>query len=441
MTPALLLTLSMAHAAYPEDLPAPPPPTDAESVADARPSAPQPPEAPPPADAPEARAEIVEEDGATWVVITETRRVPLAAPLARADAGPTAHGAVLRARAGVVVVDAGLESGLREGMDVEVVGTTEVEVPALVGRGTEERQVERVVATGRVSVVEPDRALVELDRGGHVSPADRVQSATDRPRYPLAPERLGGVAELGLALRPVLALDTLGVAFVNEAWARYGFDAPWYVAARVSPMGLGWSRDGNPLSAAALGSGGYDHRSFGVGLGLGWSMLNADPTRGAFLAQADEGIQPGFTDVRSAFAVVQEARLGATDGLHLTVRNTFLLVPRYRNTWTEDCATAAAPYGCERREEDGQEFAYGGFGLRAQVPTGGRTDLVGDFGTGDAGAVWAQGGVHTWLRGNGDAGSFGVEVSAGYGSLTGRPDDERVSLYGPMVGVGGRLRL
>ncbi len=48
--------------------------------------------------------------------------------------------------------------------------------------------------------------------------------------------------------------------------------------------------------------------------------------------------------------------------------------------------------------------------------------------------------MSTWLRGNGDKGSLGLQVAAGYGYLEGNPDDEYVVLSGPMVSVGGRYR-
>jgi hypothetical protein len=403
--------------------------------------------------------------GRVWVIYQETRALPLgqapalAAPAlpatepgAAAAAAPTEAPApaaeirVLRVERGAAVVSAGRGEGLVVGAPVRFLGTEVVSVPSLEGDAHEERAVERVVATGQVKILEEGRALIELQRGGRVDPGDRLEPDPGRSAWPAAPERLDDLGEVGVAIRPLLALETLGVAFINEAWFSWSFEAPWYLEARLSPVGAGWSRDGNPLSVAALAAGGYDQRYFSVGLGAGWSRLNSDPGGGSY-ALDDKGSSLEFQDVTGAPAVVQQARLGARDGLNLTVRNTFLLVPRYTYDYSgcdddvysydyryyyEDCVTA---------EEDGSEFAFGGIAMRLAVPTSARTDLVVDWGTGDAGATWVQGGVAAWLRGNGDSGSLGIEVAAGYGSLTGRPDDQYVSLYGPLVSAAMRWRL
>jgi hypothetical protein len=214
-----------------------------------------------------------------------------------------------------------------------------------------------------------------------------------------------------------------------------GFDKPWYVQGRLAPIGLGWSRDGNPFTVAVLGSGGYDSRYFSVGLGGGWSMLNANPGVPDYATDAS-GQPLQFEDVDAAFAFVQEARLGARDGLHLGIRNTLLLAPAYDVTYTYDELGNADVIV----DEKGRSFVFGGIAMDFAIPTGDRTDLFVDWGTGEAGATWVEGGVSTWLRGNGDAGSIGARVGAGYASVTGNPNDDRVSLYGPMVSVGGRYR-
>jgi len=391
-----------------------------------------------------------------WLVYQETRAAPVSQasaaatttqPIAQPAAEPASPESIQVARVdqGAAVIDAGRSAGLAAGDAVRFLGIEVVEAPSLDGSGEETREEERVVATGRVSVLEDNRALVDLQRGGRVSVGDRMEPDPGRSGYPAAPARLGKLGEVGVAIRPLLALENLGVAFINELWASWSFESPWYVAARLSPVGAGWSRDGNPLSIAALGVGGYDQRYFSVGLGAGWSMLNSDPGRGIYTSDSKGGVDLEFQDVQGAMAVVQEARLGARDGVNLTVRNTFLLVPRYSYDYDDDCDESYYydDYyyeDCYAASEDGQEFAFGGIAMRIAVPTSARTDLVVDWGTGDAGATWVQGGVAAWLRGNGDAESLGIEVAAGYGSLTGRPDDQYVSLYGPLVSVAGRYR-
>ncbi len=409
--------------------------------------------------------------GAPWVVVHEVKAVPLgtydlglppqagfsvgssaepSAPVAESPASSTL-GAVLNVGQGAVVVDIGRGAGISPGTDLRFMGTELVEVPSLSGTGTELREVGRVSGTGRVRMVEDDRALVDLDRGGRVAIGDQVELSQAGLRYPMAPERLGGLRESGLVVRPVLGLDTLGVAFINELWTTWVFDKPWYATARVAPLGLGWSREGNPISVAGLVSGGYDARYFSVGLGAGWSMLNGDPSSwGRSYEYAQDGGGWGavqFDDVDNAFSVVQEARLGARDGLSLSVRNTFVLVPQQESTWNGTCDGYDYYYDGEMTWEDcydvtdtGKSFEYGGIAMTLNVPVGSRTDLFSDFGTGGSGVTWVEGGVATWLRGHGDKGSLGISVAAGYGSLQAQPNDEWVELYGPLVSLGARWR-
>jgi len=412
----------------------------------------------------EGAAGLIDVGGRPWVEVHEVKALPAeagsaavatvatesAAPAPTSIAPTPTTGTVLKAELGTALVDLGRADGLNPGSDLRFMGTELVDVPLLDGSGTEQRAVARVAATGRVRVVEDDRALVDLDRGGRVAEGDTVEPREHHAHYPVAPERLGGLGETGLSLRPMLALDTLGVAFINELWTSYTFERPWYATVRVAPLAFGFSRDGNPLSVAGLASGGYDARYFSVGLGAGWSMLNGDPGswgRNYALAEDGAGGQAPFQDVDGAFSVVQEARLGGQDGLNVTVRNTFVLVPQTETTWNGSCDDEYYYYyygdyekDCWDVEDLGNEFAYGGIAMTLNVPVGARTDLFVDWGTGGAGATWVESGVASWIRGNGDEGSLGISVAAGYGQLSANPNDEWVDLYGPLVSLGARWR-
>jgi len=410
--------------------------------------------------------------GEPWVVVHEVKALPLgqyepgrAAPVAVVGApstggsqpaavsagAPPELGSVLSVGQGTVVVDLGRIAGIGPGTDLRFLGTQRVEVPSLSGEGVEEREVDRVSGSGRVRLVEDERALVDIDRGGRVGVGDRVELVEKGIHYPAAPERLGGLRETGLIVRPVLGLDTLGVAFINELWTTWTFEQPWYATVRVTPLALGWSRDGNPISVAGLISGGYDARYLSVGLGAGWSMLNGDPSDWGRSYQYTEdsggwgAVQ--FDDVDNAFSVVQEARLGSRDGVNLTVRNTFVLVPQQESSWNGSCEGEDYYYyyqdnwdECYDVTDTGKSFEYGGIAMALYVPVGSRTDLFSDFGTGGSGVTWVEGGVATWLRGHGDKGSLGISVAAGYGSLQAQPNDEWVELYGPLVSLGARWR-
>lgn len=380
-----------------------------------------------------------------WVTVPEWRALPVerlattvltpagSTPVADAAVVLPPAGAVTRVEPGAVVVDRSLPVGT----EVRFFGARALSEVALDGAGRTTRSVEQLVGTGRVHVQEADRSLVDLGRGARVAVGDRVEVEPDAYTYPVAPARLGGIGEAGVVLRPLLGLETVGVGFLNEAWASWAFTSPWYVQARVSPLGLGFSTDGNPLSIAGYATGGYDSRYFSVGLGAGWSMLNGSAVNGG-AALDDGGVSADFRDVKGAFAVVQEARLGARDGLSVGVRNTFLLVPQY--TYVYDTTSSGYGETTPTVTEDGQAFTYGGLAMNVQVPTGDRTDLFADWTFGEAGALWVEGGVSTWLRGNGDRGSVAVSVAAGYGEIDAYVDERYTSLYGPMVSVGGRYR-
>lgn len=388
--------------------------------------------------------------GQAWIAVREARALPIerfqggggAAVAAPAEpAAAPAEARVARVERGSVRVGAGRAAGFVPGAEVRFYGQLGGDIAS-----------EGIVATGRVRAADGGQARVDIARGGRVAVGDRAELHPGAWSWPVAPERLGGVRELGLVIRPVLALDTVGVALVNDAWLHWAFESPLYAQVRLTPLGFGWSKDGNPIAIAGAISGGWDSRFFSVGLGAGWSMYNSDlAVIGAtsYAAEDGGGGGAGFVDVGNAFALVQEARLGARDGMNLAVRNTFLLVPAYEWQWIEGSTSTDSSYSYygyyydqEHYEKvrTGSSFTYGGLALRVTVPTGDRTDLFGDFSFGSAGATVVEGGVATWMRGNGDRGSIGLQVGAGYGMVTGQPGDRQVSLQGPMVSLGGRYR-
>jgi len=316
-------------------------------------------------------------------------------------------------------------------------------VPGLSGGGS--TTAERAVGDGRVQAIEDHQALVLLSRGSRVAAGDLVERSEEGPTSVLAPARLDRLGEAGFVIRPMLPLDTLGVAFVNEAWVSWTFAGPWYVEGRLSPVGLGWSQDGNPLSVAGVVAGGLDNRFFSVGLGAGGSGLNKDlsVTNYRMEAVSDGGTlyeSMQFDNVDRAFSVAQQARLGARDGLNLVVRNTFVLVPNYTYDSSECVYDESYDPNCNTRKRTGSAFTFGGIAMRGSVPVGARTDLFVDWGTGQAGATWVTGGVATWLHGTGDAGSLGLEVAAGYGEVVGSPNQSTIYLNGPLVSAGARWR-
>jgi hypothetical protein len=374
--------------------------------------------------------------GRAWVEVRETRAVQVEAlaPAAVAVAssqtpaapatpiGPRARGGkVSLANAGVAVVNG---AGLDVGNPVRFLRTEELEVPSAAG-GVEKRLAEHEVASGIVRQVDGGNAVVDVSRGGRVRAEDRVEQRAVPGDVNFAPQRFDGFREVGGVVRPTLALGTLGAAVVADAWVTAGFEGPWYISARLSPVGLGASRDGAVTTVGALASGGYDARYLSVGLGAGWTMLTDVPGVPSY---ADVDIDtPG-----AALSFVQEARLGARDGIHLDLRNTLVLVEGY--AVTEDYSGETPVYTAT---STGTSFEFGGIALEGWVPTGDRADIVGAVAAGANGVFTIEAGVHSWVRGNGDTGSLGLRVAAGYAAVQGRGTQ---TLAGPMVSVGARYR-
>lgn len=370
--------------------------------------------------------------GRLWVEQREVRAIPLDTrsfsntPGPVAAPGPTIDPAapateatsVLRVRAGMVEIEGRREAG------------TELRFLGSRGEGGL-----REVGRGRVVEVGPSSSTVELDRGSIVQEGDRAEKERlERNHYPVAPPRRG-LVELGLILRPFLALDKLGVGSANVAWATLVFEKPWYLSAQLAPLAIGGVTAGPAVNIAGTLSGGYETQYFSVGLGGGGSTLG--PT--ALDYDARELVDPDEIPA-GVLTITQEARLGARDGLHVSVRNFFLLVPSFSciyNDYYYGYTPTDTETGCTKK---GQEFTYGGIALELQIPVGIRTDIVGSFTTTGSGVLAAEGGVSTWLRGNGDKGSLGLRVGAGYGSQQTLFGGRR-ALAGPMVSVGIRYRL
>ena len=99
--------------------------------------------------------------GRVWMETQEVRAVPVEpshAPLpalsATAPPPATESARVLRVDRGVAIVDRGLEDGLTAGQHIRFLGKVEVLVPSMEGNRQETREVERVVAVGRVRVLD-----------------------------------------------------------------------------------------------------------------------------------------------------------------------------------------------------------------------------------------------------------------------------------------------
>jgi hypothetical protein len=230
-----------------------------------------------------------------------------------------------------------------------------------------------------------------------------------------------------------------GFGFLGDLVVSW-WGSAYFIDVRMQPLGFGWTDDGNIVSSSFLAEAGYDSRAFAVGLGAGVGVVSGDMgemlvSRGLAEAAYDDSgnlvpEQPKWENrTMAAFALSQVVRLGARDGLHLNVYNVFLY-------YSDEQA--------ESDDEDETGFVYGGTAGRFNIPLGARTDLFLGGGGGRMGYAFGEVGVFTWIKGNGDSGSFGVSTSAGGSGVWGvrkreyedHWDTEHIVVAGPMVSLG-----
>jgi len=260
---------------------------------------------------------------------------------------------------------------------------------------------ETSLAVGQVVEVSKGAARLELGLSEEVP-----QSALARPstraltRSLVAPPRIGGLTVLEGGIRPFLPTESLGIGVLADLAVTYLAERPFYARVELQPVGgiLSARSDAGLFTGYALL--GYDQQYFAVGMGVGLVLARRNGW-----ATADEE----HADVGTTFSVKQAARLGARDGLHLRVDNSFVLGAK---AW---------------------HFAYVQVGL--QLPLGTRTWLTLDGAGGEAGRFLRYDiGLRRILLGNGGAGSLFVRPSVGVAGVV-RDDFAGTLDVGPMVGV------
>ncbi len=304
---------------------------------------------------------------------------------------------------------------------------------------------EELVAVAEVTAVKANSSLARLGRGEMASGTDTVLPANaDQTQRLIFPRRIEDMAEVSVVLRPLIKAGTpLGGGVLCDLSATY-FGSFYYLGLRVQPLGLGWTDEGDVVAAAILAEGGYDGRAFGVGLGAGMSLVNGDMRH--MLATFDSSLDAGYREepqrewdqrTQGAFTLSQQARLGARDGLNLTLTNLLLF-------YEDDSSDSG---------ESQTGFIYGGTFARFAIPLGVDTDLLLEGGGGVMGYWYASIGVFSWLVGNGSPGSLGLSVSAGGAGIEGSREvtesyggeqryvyTEDIEMSGPMVSAGVTYR-
>ncbi len=342
---------------------------------------------------------------------------------------------------GEVRIDAGSDDGVSAGRRFAVFRRQVVETES-----DDEFEGETLVAVIEVIAVSSDSAIAELWKGDRVQMGDEVRPAmADNKSSSVFPRRLPHVGEIAMVLRPLMAVGSTGgfggLADVTAAywWKHMFFDI------RMQPLGFGWTEDGNIVSASFMAEGGYDSRAFAIGLGAGVSAVNGDideMMQSFGRSEMASGDYDGAPDqvswdqrTQAAFTISQQVRLGARDGLNVSVYNLLM----YNND--------------DDGGEDNSGFIYAGTTGKITVPLAARTFMFLEGGGGVMGYGFGDLGVFTWVRGNGDAGSIGISALAGGAVVwgvrektttpaAGQPYTETLTVLiaGPMVGLGMTYR-
>ncbi len=353
---------------------------------------------------------------------------------------------ILKVFNGIVILNQGSAAGLRVGDRLKVVQNETLSDEGGVFHG------EREVAVLVVDSVSLENARARIWRGDRVALTDRVERA-DKYTEPslLYPRQLSGFVEAELHLRPILNIGQTGFGALIDANLSL-YQERYFIGLRSQPLGLGRSAGSTTFTQTSLLEGGYNSRPFALGLGVGVTSVYGDLSRMFELTSIDFGSKSPGADVTTtppgswhqamqhAFTLGQRVRLGAMDGLNLTVANNLLYFGGKDATNSVDAKKAG--------------FIWGGSNARLTVPLALTTDMFFEGGGGVTGFAYGAVGVFSWLRGNGGDGSLGLLASAGGAgvwSTRTRPvlyttgaraytEEDSVQIAGPLVSLGLRYR-
>ncbi|MGM0555958.1 MAG: hypothetical protein ACQEVA_06250 [Myxococcota bacterium] len=323
-------------------------------------------------------------------------------------------GDVVDVEPGAVIVSLGRDAGIERDDHVELFQEEQVGL----GDGETSARIS-TIAIGKVVAVSEKRARVELGLGERVHTSAQARpTGAPLTSYPTAPPRIGGLWEASFAVRPFLALRTVGAGTISSARVVYRFEGPYAIHVNALPLSGGLAREGNVSAAGADIALAYDARIFSLGLGVGAAQIGYESLGGIDI------------DEQGGPTITQFGRIGSRDGLHLRLHNAFVVANR--------------------------EFFYSGTDAVIQIPIDSvvsNSALVLHGGGHVAGDAVGEAGLRLLVRGNGDRGSLFVTPTVGGGLVTNERRDpncteeyesaclETVSYGGPLIGIDLEWRL
>jgi hypothetical protein len=295
-----------------------------------------------------------------------TGAVPVA-PLPREhEPAPRVHGEVIETGPGYVIVDFGSADLLVDQSRIAFYQVTREPFGEYVSARRER------LAVGVVDSVGTSRARVRLGINERVPKGALAEQTKDSlTASQLAPPRVPGLWEIAFHARPFLVLGDLGTGLVLDARAGYRTDH-FHIEGLLLPLAVATASDGVTVPVVGFVTGAYDSRLFEIGLGLGGQTVN----------DIDFDLEPG-----TGATVVQRARLGARDGLHLEIFTYLVLFH--------------------------SEFEFSGMRATGQIPVGRGGWLIVSGGGGSMGLGFGEIGLRALLSGNGDRDSLFVTVTVG----------------------------
>jgi len=227
----------------------------------------------------------------------------------------TAEGAVLSVRARSAVISLGRQQGANVGMNVVVYADDDRAI------GDSRDQVSRRrVGVMRIIRVSDTRCEVELGFGERLSVGMRAHLTTaTTTAHLVAPSRQAGVLEVASTLTVFAVRNDVGIGGLLGARVTYHGRRRYYLEAVLLDSGFSYrrERDGNTSRARTTGtylSAGFDHRLFGLGVGVGVQRVLP-----ATIATLDTPSAPAMVDEEPAsvgFGYLLSGRGGVSDGLH-----------------------------------------------------------------------------------------------------------------------------